>query len=164
MFGELTCCSGLRGGAWKRVDRVSPGRPQSFRYERRPPVDDCSPRRGGMAQEAERFFMAKWIAARRESQGWTTRHLVVVLIVCPNVARRTQKRIVQKSKRARRVGTLANVEKPQNWCELVPSGFFVCRCHIAFLWRFVVIISLFSFFFFLLIALFCFVFSCLRFY
>ena len=33
---------GLRGGAGKRVDGVSPGRPQSFRYQRRP-VDDCSP-------------------------------------------------------------------------------------------------------------------------
>ena len=33
----------------KRVDGVFPGRPQSFRHQRRP-VDDCSPGRGGMAQ------------------------------------------------------------------------------------------------------------------
>ena len=39
---------GLCGGLGKRVDGVFPGRPQSFRHQRRP-VDDCSPRRGGMA-------------------------------------------------------------------------------------------------------------------
>ena len=38
------------GGQEKEsVDGVFPGRPQSFRYQRRP-VDDCSPGRGGMAQ------------------------------------------------------------------------------------------------------------------
>ena len=35
------------GGAGKRVDGVFPGRPYSFRHQRRP-VDDCSPGRGGM--------------------------------------------------------------------------------------------------------------------
>ena len=35
-----------------RVDGVSPGRPQSFRYQHRP-VDDCSPGQGGMAQDGE---------------------------------------------------------------------------------------------------------------
>ena len=35
---------GLRGGEGKIVDGVFPGRPQSFRYQRRP-VDDCSPGR-----------------------------------------------------------------------------------------------------------------------
>ena len=33
---------GLCGGPGKRVDGVFPGRPQSFRHQRRP-VDDCSP-------------------------------------------------------------------------------------------------------------------------
>ena len=33
-----------------RVYRVSPGRPQRFRHQRRPMDDDCSPGRGGMAQ------------------------------------------------------------------------------------------------------------------
>ena len=42
--------AGCVGVAGKRVDRLSPGRPQSFRYQRRP-VDDCSPGRGGMAQD-----------------------------------------------------------------------------------------------------------------
>ena len=50
MFGELMRSAGCGGVTGKRVDRVFPGRPQSFRYQRRP-VDDCSPGRGGMAQE-----------------------------------------------------------------------------------------------------------------
>ena len=42
-----------RGGAGKIVDGVFPGRHQSFRDQRRP-VDDCSPGRGGMAQNGVR--------------------------------------------------------------------------------------------------------------
>ena len=38
---------GLCEGPGKRVDGVFPGRPQSFRHQRRP-VDDCSPEKGGM--------------------------------------------------------------------------------------------------------------------
>ena len=57
---------GLRGGPGKKkVDGVFPGRPQSLRHQHRS-VEDCSPGRGGMAQdggtrEAKRFT-AKWIA------------------------------------------------------------------------------------------------------
>ena len=40
---------GLCGRLGKRVDGVFPGRPQSFRHQRRS-VDDCSLGRGGMAQ------------------------------------------------------------------------------------------------------------------
>ena len=40
---------GLCGGPGKRVDGVFPGRPQSFRHQRRP-VDDYRPGLGGMAQ------------------------------------------------------------------------------------------------------------------
>ena len=40
---------GLCGGARKIVDGVFPGRSQSLRHQHRP-VDDCSPGRGGMAQ------------------------------------------------------------------------------------------------------------------
>ena len=40
---------GLCGGAGKIVERVFPGRSQSFRHQRRP-VNDGSPRREGMAQ------------------------------------------------------------------------------------------------------------------
>ena len=42
----------LRGGPGKRVYGVFPGRTQSFRHQRRPvSVDDCSPGRGGTAQD-----------------------------------------------------------------------------------------------------------------
>ena len=64
---------GLRGGPGKRVDRVFPGRPQSFRYQRRQ-VDDCSPGRGGMAQDGGTrggTFHGE-INHCKESQGWTT--------------------------------------------------------------------------------------------
>ena len=40
---------GLCGGPGKIVGGVFPGRSQSFRRQHRP-VDDCSPGRGGMAQ------------------------------------------------------------------------------------------------------------------
>ena len=60
-------------GARKRVDGVFPGRPQSFRHQRRP-VDDCSPERGGMAQNGGtrgRIFHSEMDRCR-ESQGWTS--------------------------------------------------------------------------------------------
>ena len=64
---------GLCGGAGKRVDGVFPGRPQSFRHQRRL-VDECSPARGGMAQ-IDRIrggtFHGKMDRYRR-NQGWTT--------------------------------------------------------------------------------------------
>ena len=44
------------------------GQPQSFRHQRRP-VDDCSPGRGGTAQDAKQGaerFMAKWIGAGKD--------------------------------------------------------------------------------------------------
>ena len=50
-----------------------PGRPQSFRHQRRP-VDDCSPRRVGMAQNGGTrggTFHGE-MDRSRESQGWTT--------------------------------------------------------------------------------------------
>ena len=50
MFGELVEGAVCVGGLGKRVDGVFLGRPQSFRYQRRP-VDDCSPGRGGVAQD-----------------------------------------------------------------------------------------------------------------
>ena len=88
---------GLCGGPGKRVDGVFPGRrPQSFRHQRRP-VDDCSPGRGGMAQNGRTrggTFHAKWIVAEKTKAA--LRHAVV----CPNVTGRTKERIAQ-SKRAR---------------------------------------------------------------
>ena len=52
---------------------VSPGRPQSFRYQGRP-VDDCNPGRGGMTQDGGTrggTFHGEMDRCR-ESQGWTT--------------------------------------------------------------------------------------------
>ena len=63
----------LCGGPGKRVDGVFPGRPQSFRHQHRT-VDDCSPGRGGMAQNGITrggTFHGEMDPCR-ESQGWTT--------------------------------------------------------------------------------------------
>ena len=73
MFGEMGGGCGLCGGPGKRVDGVFPGRPQSFRPQRRP-VDDCSPGRGGMVKNGRTrggtFHGA--MDRCREIQGWTT--------------------------------------------------------------------------------------------
>ena len=64
---------GLCRGPGKRVDGVFPGRPQSFRHQRRR-VDDGSPGRGGMAQNSRTrggIFHGE-IDHCRESQDWTT--------------------------------------------------------------------------------------------
>ena len=81
-----------------------PGRPRSFRHQRRP-VDDCSPGRREWRKTAEpgpERFMAKWIAAEKYRVG--LRHAVV----CPNVTGRTKDRIAQ-SKRVR-AGSFAIVD------------------------------------------------------
>ena len=52
---------------------VFPGRPQSFRHQRRP-VNDCSPGRGGIAQDEGtrgRTFRGEMDRCR-ESQEWAT--------------------------------------------------------------------------------------------
>ena len=60
---------GLCGGSGKKADGVFPGRPQSFRHQRRP-VNDCNPGRGRMAQNGGTFHDE--MDRCRESQGWTT--------------------------------------------------------------------------------------------
>ena len=69
------------GGTRKRMDRVSPGRPQSFRYQRRP-VEDCSPGREGMrcktAKQGAERFMLKGIAVVVEKVRAGLRHEVVM--------------------------------------------------------------------------------------
>ena len=117
----------LCGGPGKRVDGVFPGRPQSFRHQRRP-ANDCSPGRGEWRRRAE-HFMAKWITAEEARAG--LRHAVV----CPNVTGRTKERIGQ-SKRAR-AGSLALDYYSHKWRELVSSGHLVCRCHDVFLWYYI---------------------------
>ena len=70
ILGELLGVAGCVGG---RENSVFSGRPQSFWYQCRP-VDDCSPGRGGMAQDGGKrggTFHSKMDHCR-ESQGWTT--------------------------------------------------------------------------------------------
>ena len=96
---------GLCGGRGKIVDGVFPGRPQSFRHQRRL-VDDCSPGRGGMTQNGGLrggTFHGEMDRCRGKAKAGL-RHAVV----CPNVTGRTKKRIAQ-SKRVR-AGLLALVD------------------------------------------------------
>ena len=66
--------AGFLERARKIMDGVSPGRPQSFRYQRRPVVDDCSPGQGGMAQDGgtRGGTFHGGMDHCRESPGWTT--------------------------------------------------------------------------------------------
>ena len=92
---------GLCRGPEKRADGVFRGRRQNFRHQRRP-VDDCSPGRGGMAQDSGTrggTFRGEMIR-RRESQCWTT--------ACSSMTGRSKEMIAQ-SKRAR-AGSLAIVD------------------------------------------------------
>ena len=73
MFEENGSGSGLCWGPEKRVDGVFPGRPQSFRHQRRL-VDDCSPGREAMTQNGRTrggTFHGKMDRCRKK-QGWTT--------------------------------------------------------------------------------------------
>ena len=101
MFGEMVGGAGCVGGTGKRVDGVSPGRPQSFMNQRRP-VDDCSPGQRRMVRDGGTRggpFHGETIAAEEARGG--LRHAVV----CPNMTGRAKERIAQ-SKRAR-AGSLA---------------------------------------------------------
>ena len=83
------------------------GRPQSFRYHRRP-VGDYTPGRGGWRKPAEQGagrFMVKWVAVEKVRAG--LRHAVV----CPNVTGRTKERIAQRT--STHVGSLALVDSPR---------------------------------------------------
>ena len=73
---------GLCGGAEKRVEGVSPGPPQSFRYQRRQ-VNDCSLGRVGMAQDGgtRGGTCHGKMNPRRKRQGWKT----ACSSICPNV-------------------------------------------------------------------------------
>ena len=107
------------------MDGVFPGRSQSFRHQRRP-VDDCSPGRGGMAQNGRTrggTFHGEMDRCR-ESQGWTT--------ACSGMPERDGKGqeeedIIVKSKRARDGSLALALLTSHKWCELVFSGRLVCR-------------------------------------
>ena len=107
---------GLCGGPGRKVDGVFPGRPQSFRHQRRL-EDDCNPGRGGMAEQGAEHFMVKWIAAEEARGG--LRHAVVHL----NVTGRTKKRI---AKAGRFVLVRSPLLTSHKWRELVSSRRLVC--------------------------------------
>ena len=97
---------GLCRGAGKRMNGVFPERPQSFRHQRRP-VDDCSPGRGGMAQNGRTrcgTFHRETDRCRKTKA--RLRHAVV----CPNVTGRAKERIAQSMQI--RAGSVALVDKP----------------------------------------------------
>ena len=83
-----------------------PGRPHSFRHQRRP-VDDCSPGRGGMAQNGKTRGGAFHGGIGRSLQR-KPRPDYGSTVVCPSMTRRTNERIIQ-SKRAR-AGSFALVD------------------------------------------------------
>ena len=94
---------GLRGRPGKIVDGVSLGRPPSFRYRRRP-VDDCSPRRGRMAQDGG-------IKGGTFHGEINARAGLGHAAVCPNVTGRTKGRIAPNNRV--RAGSLAIVNQSQ---------------------------------------------------
>ena len=61
-------------GGQEKYDRVLSGRPQSFRHQRQPVDDCCSPAREGMAQNSgtRAVTFHGEMDRCRESQGWTT--------------------------------------------------------------------------------------------
>ena len=98
--------AGLRGGAGKRVDGVTPGLPQVFRYQRRDQWTIATEDEGGWCKTAEQGaerFMAKWIAAEKARTG--RRHAVV----CPNMTGRTNKKRIASSNRPH-PGSLTRVD------------------------------------------------------
>ena len=103
MIGEMVGGAGCVGGQENEwMGCVLDDLTQSFRHHRRPVTDDCSPGRGGMAQNSRTrggTFHGKMNRCRKPKAA--LRHAVV----CPNVTGRTKERIAQ-SKRAR-AGSLA---------------------------------------------------------
>ena len=104
MFGELVGGAGCVGGQEKGwIIGCFLADFRSFRHQRQP-VDDCSPGRGGMAQDGGTgggTFHGEMNRCRESQAGlWHA-------VVCPNVTGRTKDRITQ-SKLAR-AGSLALV-------------------------------------------------------
>ena len=110
---------GLCEGPGKRVDGVFHGRSQSFWHQRRP-VDDCSPGRGGMAQNGRTFHGE--MDRCRKNQGWTT--------ACSGMPERDGKN--QEEDIPKQVLVRSPLLTSHKWRELVSSGRLVCRCHGVF--------------------------------
>ena len=111
------------------MDGVSPRRFQSFRYQRRS-VDNCSPRREVMAQNdgTRGGTFHGEIDRCRENQDWTT--------VCSRMFQRDGKDSPNQacsSWFARHTcSSLAT-----GGANFYPPGVSVCRCHVAFLRRYI---------------------------
>ena len=103
MLVEMVRGAGYVGGAGKRVDRVFPGRPQSFginadQWTTAAQDEGEWPRTAELGAE---HFMANWIVAEKTDAGLRYK------VVCPNVTRTPAEKLAQ-SKRAR-AGSLAFV-------------------------------------------------------
>ena len=95
---------GLCGGPGKRVGGVFPGRPLRAFGINADQWTTTAQDKGEWrrtAEQAVEHFMAKWIVAEK------TKARLRRAVVCPNVTGRTKERIAQRSKRARRAGSLA---------------------------------------------------------
>ena len=104
VFGDGGECE-MCGWSEKIVDGVIPGRPQSFRHQRRPKWTTAAQDEGEWRRTVEQgaeHFMAKWTAAEKARTG--LRHAVVY----SNATGRTKERVAQ-SKRVR-AGSLALVD------------------------------------------------------
>ena len=126
----------------KRVDRVFPGRPQSFRDQRRR-VDNCTPGREGMAQNGGTrggTFHGENNRCRG-SQGWTT--------ACSRMPERDGKDQGEDSPTQTGSCWFArpSLLTSHKWRELVSSGGLVCRCHDAFFWCYTFVLLCFVFVF-----------------
>ena len=124
---------GLCGGPGKRVDGVFPGRPQTFRHQRRP-VDDCSPGRRGMVQNGGTFH-GKMDRCRKK-QGWTT--------ACSGMPECGGKDQGEDSPKQAGSCWFArpSLLTSRKWRELVSSERLVCRCLDVFLWCYVCFVLL----------------------
>ena len=126
---------GLCGGVVKRVDGVFPGRPQSLRLQRLS-VDDCSPGRGGMAQDSGTrggTFRGEMDRCR-ESQAWTT--------ACSSMPECDGKNQGEDSpKQAGSCWFARHSSLATSGANLYPPG----ECRVVFFWRFVCFV-LFCFF------------------
>ena len=86
---------GLCGVSRKKVYRVFPGRPRSFRHQRRPVWTTAAQDEGEWRRTAEQgaeHVMVKWIAAAK------ARARLRYAVVCPNVTGRTKERVAKASR------------------------------------------------------------------
>ena len=123
-----------------RLNLVLPGRPRSFGHQRRP-VDDCSPGRGGMAQNdgTRGGTFRGEVDSCSKSQGWTT--------ACSGMPERDGKDQGDDSpKQAGSCWFARHSRLATSGANLYPPG----GCRVIFLWRFTFVLFCFVFVYFLL--------------